>query len=126
MATPTPWTDRRSGPLGRAAGAIALADVARSQGRIVRRKGTTFLSHSAILTARACGSVQYLVPPEVHWSTFGPQQHRAADQEARRTKRRLHYLFVTGAADAVSYWLVPGELVADALAGIRPRASDGL
>lgn len=122
------WTDGRSGPAGRAAGGIALAHLTRSVGRIARRKGTTFTSGAALYIGRVCATDKYLVPPEVHWSTFAPLQHRQAVAEARASGKRLEYLFVTakpGGAN-ISYWLVPGDLTAAALAGKPPRPSDGL
>jgi len=113
------WLDKRSGAAGGIAGNAVIRVLVRAAGPIRRRKGVTFVSPTTLYVGRVCASDRYLLQPEVHWSTFDPSQFEELSDEARRSGKRLEYLFITAAPDSASirYWLIPGDVVAAALKG---------
>lgn len=120
------WKDGRSGPAGRVAGNLVLADLARSGEVFARRKGTTFLGKASIYVGRVCSKDDYLQKGQRHWANLSPAQHQDVALEAKQQKRELSYLFITATRQpaAVHYWKVPGKLVGELVSSLPVKPSD--
>jgi bifunctional DNA-binding transcriptional regulator/antitoxin component of YhaV-PrlF toxin-antitoxin module len=115
------WTDGRTGKAGQVAGNLVLSDIAKGLGPIEHWKGTIFVTSTEIIIARVNATTRYLMSPEVHWSTFEPDQERSLRSDPRFTNQKFHYLFVTARERAVFYWLIPSRVIMVAVEGIAPR-----
>jgi len=116
------WIDGRTGAAGRIAGDAVLADLSRALGNIRHVKGTIFETANDRIIGR-CASDQYLLPPEVHWSTYEPDQQNRLAREPSTSRKNLSYLFITLMPDngSVAYWLIPASVLTAAVSKTKPR-----
>ena len=107
------------------AGNLVIRELKRRLGEtITHRKGTTFCSKKHLYVGRACGESDYLAKEEAHWCNVSRRQFDEVTKEARRDKRKLHFLFITATPNEVHYWTVPGAVVARILPLLPTKPSD--
>ena len=116
MAKLEVWDDGRSGPVGCAAGNVALAWLGNSARPIRKLKGTVFESRHELLIGRICSTDSYLSEPLLHWANASWDQHTEMAREAGAAGKELAYLFVTSTREPASVhtWHVPAAIVESA------------